>query len=92
MALQIIENNGIFYVKGNINTGTIKHFRNYLNTVLNDKVKLIINIDEVDEIDVDGLYELKALLKITDKSNKKFFIIGKGSKEIYENYQTNQVA
>lgn len=91
MALQIIENNKVFYVKGKINTSTERCFMYHFDSVLNKSKKIIINMDAVDEIDTDGVRALKPLISIAKRKDKTFYITGKGSKEIYEDYQSNQV-
>lgn len=92
MALQILENNGIFELEGSLNTETsrsfIIHFEHIINTVKN----VTVNIEKVIEIDSRGVEALKKLLNIALRTNNKFLIIGYGCKDIYDDYKSSLAA
>lgn len=89
MALQILENNGIFYVNGKINASTTRSFMIHFDYVLDGKKKVIIDVNALKEIDVSGLEAFKTLYRIAIKNNKILSIIGCRSKDIYKYFQGN---
>lgn len=82
MALIIKENNNVFKVEGVINAGTAKNFQSHFELLLNVYGDLIIDIDNVSEIDANGINAIKALYNNASLNNKDFFIVGNGCKEI----------
>ena len=92
MALQIIQQNGIFYVGGKINTATTKNFMVHFDYILENNDRVVINIDQVDEIDNEGIKALEVLTKIAVKNNKSFIITGNRSKDIVDAIDTILVA
>lgn len=92
MALQILNNKGIFYIKGKINSTTTRNFMIHFDYVLDATENVIINIDKIDEIDVEGVEAIRTLMRIAEKNNKTFSIVTHCDKEIYDNFKCNQVA
>lgn len=92
MALQIIENNGTFYVHGKINTSTTKSFLMHFEYVLNQRNVIIINIDALGEIDRDGFKVLNFLSQSAQKKNKELQIVGNVYTEMYDAFDSNHVA
>ena len=92
MALQIIQQNGIFYVEGKINATTTRNFMVHFDYILDNHKRVVINIDEVNEIDEDGIKALRILMRIASKNNKTFIISGHGSKDIIDEFDTALVA
>jgi ABC-type transporter Mla MlaB component len=92
MALQITENKGTFHLQGCLNSTTtrsfVTHFEHLINTIKTVKV----NIGKIKEIDQNGVIGFKTLIKIAQRNNKSFFIVGHGSKDIYEDYSYSNVA
>ncbi len=86
MFLKILKKSKKFYLNGKINTLTCKRFRNYIQYNFDLDTNVIINIDEVNEIDKDGLKAINSLITISLRENKMFSIEGRGTKEIYEYY------
>ncbi len=91
MALQISEKKGIIYVDGKIKTETVQSFVSYLKHMLVNNTKVIVNIDKATAIDVDGLNALKTLDKMATILHKSFAIIGYGSREIYEDFESRKL-
>lgn len=90
MALQISENNGIFYLNGNLNTATLKSFTNYFNYNLYKlNREVLVNIDKLVEIDKSGLEAIRELTKVAILKQTVFSIVGFGCKEIYDDF--NQI-
>ena len=90
MALQISEKNGIYNVSGRINTQTVGDFKIHFDYILDHKKKVIINLEDVNEIDEDGLKGLRILSKIARINQKMFFVIGYRTRDFYQNLQNNQ--
>ena len=92
MALQIEESNGVFVLKGALNNGTAQSFKTHFNAILSSGEKVIINIENVDEIDLQGFSVLKDFLINSNKENQSFHIIGYGCKEAHHNVESNYAA
>lgn len=87
MALTIREKNGEFLVEGAVNTSTAKNFLNHCESLLNTLGELTINIENITEIDKNGLSAFKALYDNALYYNRGFFITGVGCKEIYDEFR-----
>ena len=83
MSLMITEIKGTFFLNGKINSITSEFLKNHLESLINLKKDLTINIEAVQEIDPYGVLVLKDLYIKTIKQNKRLWIIGYGSKELY---------
>lgn len=92
MSLQITEKNGVFHLNGRINNATIAFFKTYFKHNLAQTEKIIINIEQVAEINKSGLAMLNHFMKIANNSQKHFAITGYGCKEIYDHFNTVNVA
>lgn len=92
MALKILEKKGVFYLKGKINNTTTRDFIIHFDYVLDATENVMINVDEVEEIDSEGIGAIKTLMRIAEKNNKTFSIVGSVFKEIYDNFKCSQVA
>lgn len=92
MALQILEINGMYYLQGRINAGTSEFLLNHLLPQLNSSGKMDINIDDVSEIDTNGLSTIEYLYNHATSNKKEFTITGYGCKDIYDHLRYPQVA
>lgn len=92
MALTIKQQENIFKVEGHINSTTAKQFKNHLEFLLLYTKSLTINIDNVEEIDKNGMRAFHDLYTTALTYNKKFEIIGYGCKDIYEDIQHQYAA
>ena len=92
MALQILECNETFYLKGTLTTTTSNAFIMHFKHVFKNTQDVTINIDKVKEIDKSGLNAIKAIHRNAKKTNKQFSIIGYGCKDIYDEFRYDQVA
>ena len=84
MSLHIFKQNGIFYLKGKINTTTLKSFITYFEYNLAQSKNIIINIDKILEIDKGGVEAIYSFTKNAILQQKVFSIVGYGCKEIYD--------
>lgn len=87
MALQITEKNNTFYLKGNINRETSEQFFKYFKKLTRILHKVIVNIDDLREIDSDGVSAFKRLLSDAFEKQHEFLVIGEGCKDIYYDFQ-----
>ncbi len=92
MSLNISEKNGTFYLNGNINTTTSRFFIIQIEHSIQKYRNVVINIDNVNEIDRDGLAAINTLRAIALRNHKVFSILGYGCKEIYDHFNQNLVA
>lgn len=92
MALQITEQNGTMYLKGTLNSITSNACYNHLQFSLERNGFLVIDINQVDAIDVDGVTTLKALYKSALINNAKFYFTGNGCKELTEEVRFHYAA
>lgn len=89
MALTITRNDKIFEVEGQINATTASYFKTHFSITLNSLNSLSIDINKVTEIDLSGIQALKAIHNKAITWKKSFYILGNGSKEIYEEFNVS---
>lgn len=92
MALKIKENSGTFVIKGSIDATTVKQFKNHIEFLMHYKKDVTINIDYVDIIDKKGMETFRDLYTMSLVTNKRFFIVGNGCKEIFQDFESMLVA
>ncbi|MCL6293960.1 STAS domain-containing protein [Jejuia spongiicola] len=92
MALTITEQNGIYFAAGAINVMTALSFKNHIETVMLNLEDLVINIENVTEIDTGGMIALRSIYAYTVKHDIKFFVVGTGCKEVYDDLYLSNVA
>ena len=92
MALQFLESNRVFYLTGKITTDTCPLIFHHLISILMETGELSINIDEVIEIDTNGLSVLVQLYDYALSNEFKFNIMGYGCKEIYDHINCKKTA
>jgi len=92
MALKILEKKGTLYLDGSINTTTTKSFMKHIQFYVEKFENVIINIDKVKEIDIDGLQAIKSLWRSSLNENKNFYILGYGCKDIYDDFYSELLA
>ena len=89
MSLQISEKNGMFHLKGRINSSTLNSFITYFEYTLSQSKSITINIDDVKEIDSNGVEAMQNFTKVASLKDKGFSIVGYGCKEIYDHFNYN---
>ncbi|WP_339623198.1 STAS domain-containing protein [uncultured Winogradskyella sp.] len=82
MSLIITENNGTFFLNGNINAETSKLLKNHLESLLDQKNQITINLEAVTHINYNGVVVLKSIYNTALQQNVTLLIAGKGHKEI----------
>jgi ABC-type transporter Mla MlaB component len=91
MALQILKKDGTFELSGKLNTETSRSLIIHFEYIINTFKYVTINISKLEEVDRYGVQALKTLIAISLKSNNIFYIIGNGSKDVYD-HQNNAFA
>lgn len=92
MTLQISKQNGIFLVKGQLNSTTLRSFMIYFGCTIAQNESVVINIDGITEIHTDGLEAIKKLIAIALKNHKTFSVIGNDWKDICQDFNGSHVA
>ncbi|MFC4633541.1 hypothetical protein ACFO3O_06460 [Dokdonia ponticola] len=92
MALQILECNGTFYLKGALNLTTSYPFIHHFENVLKSTKEVTVNIDQVQEIDRSGVDAFKTIYCNAEKEHKQFSVIGNGCKDLYDEFRYSPVA
>ncbi|MBO3116395.1 STAS domain-containing protein [Winogradskyella sp. DF17] len=78
MALTIKENEGIFTVEGVVDSTTANQLKNHCEILLNTCGEVIIDLQHIASIDINGLLTLRALYTYAEASNMSFNVIGDG--------------
>ena len=91
MALTIKENNGTYQIEGALNAYTAKHFQLHCQMLLKAYGELTIDIEKTSFIDTNGMRAIKALFKKTMTSQRKFYVVGTGCKDIYDDLRSANV-
>ncbi len=92
MANTIKEKSDVFILQGKINSSTAHQLITHLEYLLNINKMLTINIDEVTKIDEKGILALFQLQVYALRYNYHFLIVGKGSREIYNEFSYKNIA
>lgn len=92
MALQITAQNETFLLNGGLNLSTTRSFIIHFEHIIEQHDNIVINIDEITEIDEDGLEGIKSLIATALQNQKMFSVIGNGCKDIYQDFNCSQVA
>lgn len=92
MALQILECNGTFYLKGALNVTTSHPLIHHFEHVLKSSQEVTINIDQIQEMDRSGVDAFKTIHMNAQKNNKQFSITGYGCRDIYDEFRYEQIA
>jgi len=92
MALQILENNGTFYLQGNINATTSQHLIIHIEQIATNAKEVTLDIGNITEIDDNGVSALKKLFLNALRNKKTFSIVGEGCKELYTDFNTPNAA
>ncbi|GAA3629576.1 STAS domain-containing protein [Flavivirga jejuensis] len=92
MALKITYKKGIFVTEGTINAMTALNFKNHIEAAIRDLEDLVINIENVTEIDTSGMEALRSIYASAIACDKKFYVVGTGCKEVYDDLYLSSVA
>jgi ABC-type transporter Mla MlaB component len=83
MALEIIQKDDTFELKGKLNTKNSRNFIIHFEYLISTFKNITVNIDKVKAIDITGVEAMKTLIAISLKNHCKFYITGRGCEDIY---------
>ncbi len=92
MVLEICICDDCFRLKGNLTKKHLHIFHDAFKSVFNKIDNLIVNIEELNGIDRDGVSALTKLHNLALTENKKLTIVGLGNKELYDHFKTSDAA
>lgn len=92
MAIKITRKERTFSVEGKLNASTSGFFKTHFILTLNSLSDLTIDLSKVSEIDRNGINALKSIYNNAMSWEKPFYVVGHGSKEIYDELRFNLVA
>jgi len=92
MALEITDLNETFEIKGILDKSNVDKFQSHFKNIFNTSSQLVINIDELKRIDRVGVSAFEELYKQSLLNQKRFYITGLGSRDIFEHLRTIDAA
>jgi ABC-type transporter Mla MlaB component len=92
MVLEICICDNCFRLKGNLTKKHLYIFQKAFKDIFNKVDDLILNIEELNAIDRDGVSAITKLHNLALTENKKLTIIGLGNKELYDHFRTSDAA
>jgi len=92
MALEIKNLGEAFELKGSLNKSNVDIFRTHFKNIFKKSNQIVINIDDLKNIDNDGVLAFEELYKQSINNNKKMYITGFGCRDMYDHLKTIKVA
>lgn len=92
MALTITQENDTITLEGALNTATLKGFKTHFEFILNSNKGITLDINRVTEIDASAMNTLKAFYRKAILERNIFFVVGKGCKDIYDDFKYINIA
>lgn len=92
MTLTIKKNHGLFSVAGTLNSETAQHFQTYFENILEESDDLTIDIENIIDIDEDGINAIRVLYNSARNFERGFLVIGRVSQHILESIRSIKVA
>jgi ABC-type transporter Mla MlaB component len=87
MALQITNNEGIYEIKGNLNSQNVFSLNNHFETLLAHSKFITISLYKIVDIDSFAVATIASLHKKALESNKLFYIIGRENPKVNGEFQ-----
>lgn len=87
MALIISQKDNTVFIEGALDATNIKSFKKHFKFILKSYKKVTLDISKVTTIGTSALRSLKEMYKNGVLNNNMFFVVGKGSKKIYKDFQ-----
>ena len=92
MALEITISDEAFEIKGILNKSNVEKFQSHFKDVFSTANPLVINIDELKSIDNVGVSAFEELYKEALINQKRFYITGLGSRDMFEHLKAIDAA
>ncbi|GAB5565483.1 MAG: hypothetical protein Wins2KO_25460 [Winogradskyella sp.] len=90
MELQITNHNNRFEIKGALNKRNLKTFKSFFTNIFDQLDTVIVNIEQVETIDRDGVMALARLHNESITKSKQLSITGLGCKELYDHFKSEE--
>ncbi|MGS0524545.1 STAS domain-containing protein [Zobellia nedashkovskayae] len=87
MPLQITEARGIFCVHGTLNSSSATILSRHIGRYLGSDRRIVINLDRITSIDVNGASALQELYDNAAKRNRQLTILGKTNESVFSSLQ-----
>jgi len=87
MALQITNNDGIYEIKGNLNSQNVFSLNNHFESVLEQSKFITLSLNKLVDIDSFAVATIVALHKKALQTNKLFHILGKENPKVNGQFQ-----
>ena len=88
MALEIINLGEAFELKGSLNKSNVGIFKTHFKNIFKKNNQIVINIDDLKNIDNDGVLAFEELYKKSLIKDKKLYITGFGCRDMYDHLKT----
>lgn len=92
MALEIINLDETFAIKGALNKTNVEKFQSHFEDIFNHTNKLVINIDELKSVDSEGVLAFENIYRQSIQQQKRLFITGLGCRDLYDHLKSIKVA
>ena len=91
MPLSITNNNGIYEVKGTLNSKTTAFFKKHFESLLTISNYLTISLNKVKDVDKSSVREIGKLCKKALNENKIMYFIGEENKEVCKKFKSQNL-
>ncbi|OYU79740.1 MAG: hypothetical protein CFE23_12610 [Flavobacterium sp. BFFFF1] len=92
MALQILNNGGIFEINGDLNSQNVFSLNNHFETMLERSKMITISLNKLADIDTYAISAIASLYRKALAGNKVFYVIGQENQKISEKFQTQKMS
>ncbi|MBU2945122.1 STAS domain-containing protein [Zobellia uliginosa] len=82
MPLQIAESRGIFCIYGTLNSNSATILSRHIGRYFGSDRRIVINLERITSIDVNGASALKELYENAIKNNRQLTILGKKNADV----------
>jgi len=92
MALSILKQNNIYYLKGKLNSSTSRSFIIHFEHIISNNDSVEINVEGINEIDINGVNAFDILKSIALNMSKVLSVSSNHKNEIYNSISFNNAA
>ena len=92
MVLEITHCDNCFNLKGQLTRISLPVFIKTFHNIFERQDELVLNIEEVNAIDRQGVRAIAQLHNQSINKNKKFVIVGYGNRDLYQEFSNDNAA
>ena len=92
MMLDISYHNNQYNLKGELTRSNLSKFNHIFNGIFDALNEVVLNIENVEKIDREGVCAIAKLHNTSLAKGKKLAIVGLGCREVVEHFQAAEVA